>query len=101
MTVSIRRPVAERVDHTRVRTPDPTVFTRVAPFAVTIEIFCAPNVFVVVLVCLSEPLREITLAIADPLVNRVTWSGGEEVPIAGVLAGRDDFRSASVAQRKS
>jgi len=81
-------------------TPDPAVFTGVAPLTIVVEIFGAPNVFVEILVSVTETFRKITLAIAYPLVNRITWSSGEQVPIAGALARSDEFRGASIAQRE-
>ena len=100
MTISVWRPAAECVDYARVRPPHPTVFTRVAPTAIVVQIFSAPNILVDVFIRVAEPFGEITLTIANPLVNCVTRSGGEQVPVAGVFARRDEFRGASIAQRK-
>ena len=47
--VTIGRPVIVVVDDRRVRTPDPTIVSRVSPVAVGIKVFGAPNVLVVIL----------------------------------------------------
>src|SRR5687768_9429682 len=54
MTVAVRRPVAERVDHARVRLPDPTVIAGLRPVAVVAEVFGAPNIFVEVLIFIAK-----------------------------------------------
>jgi hypothetical protein len=83
------------------RSPDPAVFPGVAPFAVPIEILSSPNVLVEVFRVGAESLREVAFAFADPLVECVRRSGGEQIPIAGVRARDDEFRRAPVAQRES
>ena len=101
MTVTIRRPIAERVDYAGVRRPDPTIVFAIGPFAISVQIFRAPNVVVIVLSFVAESLREITLAFAYPIVNCIASSGGEQVPIASGVAGDNQLRRASVAQRES
>jgi hypothetical protein len=50
------------------------------------ELFRPPNVIVVILDVITEPLREVAFAIIHPLIVRIARSGGEKIPIAGVLA---------------
>ena len=72
--------------HCRVWSPDPAKVVGVSPVAIGIEIFRAPNVLVVILDVVTQPLREIALAIVDPIVNRVECGGGVQFPVAGVIA---------------
>jgi hypothetical protein len=81
--------------------PRPAIRTGLGPLAVIVEILGAPNILIEVLVVVSKTLRQITLTIADPFVDGVTRCGGEQVPISSVLAGDDEFRGTSVAQRES
>ena len=82
-------------------TPNPAVLLGVAPVAVVIKIFGAHDILVEVLAIGAEALCELAFAFVDPLVECVRRSGGEQIPIAGVRSGHDEFRRASIAQRES
>jgi len=86
MTITIWRPVAERVDYTRVWPPNPTVFAGLVPLSVVVKVFSAPNIFIEVLGLVAGSSRDITLTLAHPLVNRVAWSGSEQIPVSGVIS---------------
>jgi hypothetical protein len=49
MTVTVRRPVGEGIDHAGMRAPDPAIFFAAGPLAVIVEIFGPPNVLVEIL----------------------------------------------------
>src|SRR5688572_7605328 len=97
MTVAIRRPVRVRVQHAGVRTPDPAVILAVNPLAVRAQFFGAPQVLVEILVVVTQPRREITLTLVYPLVVRVARARGEQVPITGGVASRNQLSRAAVA----
>jgi hypothetical protein len=82
------------------RPPDPTEIIRVGPIAISVEILSAPNILVVILDVVLEPLREILLTLANPIVNRIACGDGRELPVAHVLAGSDELSRTAVAQRK-
>jgi hypothetical protein len=82
-------------------TPDPTVFVTIDPVAIGIEILAAPNILVVIPRVVLEALRQVTLAVRDPTIDRIGWRGRHQVPIAGVFAVNDEFGSASVAKRET
>lgn len=71
MTITIWRPVAVAADRARKRTPDVAVIVRLDPVAIGGEIFAAPNVLVVILIVVLESLREVALAVSNPIVNRI------------------------------
>lgn len=82
-------------------TPKPTVLFGIDPIAIRIEIFRAPNVFVEILRLRAKELREISVALANPCIDRVGRTGGEQIPIAGVRAGDDEFSRTAVAKRET
>jgi hypothetical protein len=86
LPVTIRRPIAVNADRTRERTPDPTVIVSLDPVAVSTEIFAAPNIFVVVLDVILQSLREVLLALNNPIVNRVAWRSSHQIPITSSFA---------------
>jgi hypothetical protein len=57
----------------------------VTPIAIRVQIFSTPNIFVEVLNIVTVALRDISLAIANPIVNRVLFSSGKEFPVARVI----------------
>jgi hypothetical protein len=71
------------------RPPDPAKIVGVGPVAVSVEILCSPNILVVILDVVLEPLREILLTLANPIVNRIASGDGRELPVAHILAGSD------------
>jgi hypothetical protein len=78
--------------------PHPAEVVGIAPVAISIEIFSAPNVFVVVLNVVFEPLREIALAVAYPGVNRVMLVGCKKLPVACAFAAHNELSGTTVAQ---
>jgi hypothetical protein len=64
------------------------------------KVFRPPHVIVVILGVISQPSREETFAIGDPVVDGVARKS-EKGPIAGVLAAHHQFRGATVAQGKA
>ena len=68
VAVTIGRPVVVDIDYGRVRTPDPTIVRHIRPIAISIEIFSAPNVFIIVLNVVMRSLGQIALAIIHPTV---------------------------------
>jgi hypothetical protein len=84
-----------------VRSPNPAVLVCLGPIAVGFELFGAPNRFVKVLDVVFESLRKVLFAIADPGVDRIARRSGNEVPVAGVLAGDDQFRRTTFAQSET
>jgi hypothetical protein len=100
MPVSIRRPVVENIDRDGARSPDPAKIVSVIPVAVSIEIFCAPNVLIEILDVVFEFLRQIFLALAHPIVNSIPWAGCKKFPVAGVFAVDDEFSRTAIAQGK-
>jgi len=91
MTVSIRRPIAERVDYTGVRLPQPTVFLAVRPFTIRVEIFATPNIVIKILPVITKSFREILLAIAHPIVIRIARNRTKQFPITGSVASDYQF----------
>lgn len=71
MPIAIRSPVSVSGQHSSTWPPDPAKLVAVVPIAVGVQIFCAPDVFVVVLDVVLQTLREITLAIVYPIVDRI------------------------------
>jgi len=86
VTITIRRPIAVDVNRVRLRSPDPAVVGRVSPIAVCVEIFGAPNVFIIVLGVVTKTLGQVTLAIVHPFVDCVARCVGNELPVARVVA---------------
>jgi hypothetical protein len=84
-----------------VRPPDPAIFFAAGPLAVIFEIFGSPNVLVEIFVVVARPLRDVTFTFAHPLVNGVARSGGEQIPVAGVVSHGDELRGTSIAKRES
>jgi hypothetical protein len=68
VAVAIRRPIAERADGCGVRPPDPAEVVGEGPVAVSVEILCAPNIFVVILDVVFESLSEKLLTFANPII---------------------------------
>ena len=99
MAVTVRRPIAEGADRGGVWSPDPAKIVGIGPIAISVEILCAPNVFVVILDVVLESLGQILLTLADPIVNRVACRRGE-LPVAHVLAADDELGRAAIAQSK-
>ena len=46
-------------------------------------------------------MRDITLAVVHPLVNRIARSRRQQIPVTRIVATRNEFRGTSVAQRES
>ena len=86
MSITIRRPIIVNIDYRIVRTPNPTVVRCIAPITKGIEIFCAPNVFVVVLNVVTESLCEIALPIIYPVIDWIERRIGNKLPVARVVA---------------
>src|SRR5438045_3025128 len=101
MPIAIRRPIAVIGKHGRAWLPDPAEVVRIHPIAVSIEILCAPNVFVVVANVEFETLSQVLLTLVHPVVNGVARCGSMEFPIAGVFTGNHEFSRAAVAQVKT
>src|SRR6476620_4104650 len=80
VTVTIRCPINVAVDGARMWSPDPPVIACVSPIAVRIEIFGTPNVFIIVLGVIAEPLSQITLTVVYPFVNCVDRCIRNELP---------------------
>jgi hypothetical protein len=81
MTVTIRRPVRIDVDERATRSPGPAIVAGVGPIAIGIEIFRAPNVFIVVLRLITQTLRKVFFAVFYPVVDPVAVIGNK-VPVA-------------------
>jgi hypothetical protein len=71
------------------RPPDPAVVFGIGPIAVSVEILCSPNVFVVILDVVLQSLREILLTLPNPIIDRIPCGDGRELPVAHVLAADD------------
>jgi hypothetical protein len=97
MTVAIWRPVSIGAQHARVRPPNPAVILRLDPVAICCKLFGSPHVVAGVLDVITNPRGEITIPFVYPLVVRVAWRSGKQVPVAGVIAGRDQLSRAAVA----
>jgi len=68
------------------RLPEPAEIIRVGPLPVCRKLLRPPHILVVVLNVITQPLREITFAIVNPIVVHIAGTGGEKLPITGVLA---------------
>src|SRR5690242_4215524 len=75
LPVTIWHPIAIPADRARERTPDPTVIVGLNPIAVRIEILAAPNILVVIPGIVLESLRQVALAIRDPVIDLIRWRG--------------------------
>jgi hypothetical protein len=84
-----------------VRTPDPAVIVRTYPVAVGVKIFRAHDILIEILNVIFESLREVLLTLIHPVVDDVALRCGKQVPIAGIVAGDDEFSGTVVAQSKT
>jgi hypothetical protein len=96
MTISIRRPIGIDIGDARARSPNPAVICRVIPVTIGVEIFGPPNVLIVILRVVSQTLRKILFAIADPVVDCIKIAR-DKFPIAGVVTFDDQFGSPAIA----
>jgi hypothetical protein len=71
ITITIGGPVNVAVDGGRSRMPDPAVISRVSPVAIDIKIFTTPNVSIVILRVITQPLCQVTLAFLHPEIPRI------------------------------
>ena len=100
-TVTIRCPISVAADHRCMRTPDPAVLVSLGPIAIGFELFRAPRRFIEIPDIVLVSLGQVLFATADPGIDRVARRGGDEFPVAGVIAGDNQFRRTPVAQSKS
>jgi hypothetical protein len=75
VTITIRGPVVIVVNYGRMRSPDPTVVACICPIAISIEIFGAPNIAIVVLNVIAQSLSQIMLAFFHPVVPGIRGGG--------------------------
>jgi len=80
--------------------PDPAKIVGETPIAVSAEILCAPNGFVVIFDVVFKALSQKLLTLANPIVNHIARERDRELPVAHVLAGDDQLSRAAVAQDK-
>jgi hypothetical protein len=73
--VTIRRPVVVIVDDGYVGPPDPAVVVYIGPVTISVQIFGAPNVVVVILSVVAHALGQVAFAIINPVVPRITTAG--------------------------
>src|SRR6185369_3569232 len=83
------------------RLPNPAIVICVCPVTVCVEIFCSPDVLVVILNVVAQTLREETFTLAHPVVDRIMRSVSDELPIAFVIARYNKFCGATVTKNKS
>jgi hypothetical protein len=101
MPVAIRRPIAVHTNHARIRPPGPTEVVRVSPITVRRQVLRAPDILVVIVHVVLKSLREKTLTIIDPIINRVRRGGDDQIPIARIVSTDNQLRGASIAQSKT
>src|SRR5687768_7463486 len=68
ITMTVRCPVRVIVNNRCVWSPDPTIVVDVRPRSVSVEVFRAPDVTVIVLVVVAHPLRQVIFSIVNPAV---------------------------------
>src|SRR5256885_13826616 len=85
------------------RTQNPAVVARVNPIAVSVQLFRAPDVIVVIAVALfiTKTLRQIVFALAHPTVPLILLWRARELPVACVRSIAQEFSRATVAQSKA
>jgi hypothetical protein len=72
----------------------------VGPVSIRIEIFAAPNVFVVILGVVTKTLGEIAFPLVNPFVPRILRSG-KHFPLTSVWAIDNQICRASITQSKA
>ena len=80
------------------RTPDPPVIGGIGPITVGVEIFSAPQIFVVVLNVIAQTLGQVALAIVHPVIDSIQRRRRDKLPIAGIWTIDNEFRRTAVAQ---
>src|SRR6267143_3013563 len=88
-------------DYGAVRPPDPAVFVCIVPTSISIEVFGAPKIIVVILDVIVHALRKIALAVINPCVQGISGISSRKFPIAGVWSIVNKFSGAAVAQNKT
>src|SRR6185503_3810241 len=71
IAMAVRRPIKIVVDDCYVGAPDPSVVLRVFPTAICVQFFCAPDVIVIVLIVVIQPLRQVAFAVVNPVVPSI------------------------------
>src|SRR5258706_7889755 len=102
--IPIWSPIVVTVDCAGLRMPDPAIVFGVSPIAIGIQVFATPNITIVILSVVTQPLRQVTLAFLNPVVPGISSVGsvrGDKLPITRVVAFDHKLGSTSIAHLKS